>query len=427
MTENSRTQVVIIGAGPSGMALAHQCIVQNIDFICLDPRVHDDWPQVFGVWHDEFSQAGFGDAIFHRRWQNAAVYLDDGRKIDIARGYAWVNGPQLKRQIIAQRPEAFMQRRMRSVAADAQGYTLTLDDGAQIQAKRVIDCRGFSKHNDSAGHLPCNSYQSAFGLLAEVDAHPFDTDAVVLMDWRRPTRRDHNVPAFLFSLPVSPSLAFFEETVLAWPSPVAMPELKERLQQRLAAMGIAVKSIVGEERCLLPLDLATPKNAEGMIYGAAAGLVHPHTGYHFTRGFLQAPAMVSRLKKDLGKPRRAAEKSWRRTLWRPSYKILQYLRLVNLHLMEALPTDGISRFFEAFFACRAWPVFMAQYPMRLGAYMMVALKLFVFHFPWRIKLSVLARWGRAFFTAVFAGKRRNNLKEFGDGEHDVRPAGALHE
>ena len=65
-------------------------------------------------------------------------------------------------------------------------------------------------------------YQVAYGILAEVDEHPFDLDKMLFMDWRDShlpegseiKERNRRVPTFLYAMPFSPTRIFLEETSL---------------------------------------------------------------------------------------------------------------------------------------------------------------------------------------------------------------------
>ena len=54
-------------------------------------------------------------------------------------------------------------------------------------------------------------------------------------------------------MPFSPTRIFLEETSLVARPAIAFPELKARLEARMAHLGIRVKSIEEEEYCLIPM------------------------------------------------------------------------------------------------------------------------------------------------------------------------------
>ena len=146
--------------------------------------------------------------------------------------------------------------------------------------------------------------QGAYGILCEVDSHPFPTDAMLFMDWRdshtfadpdmqesnryaiqaasnKPADPNHQallsehepvcadqlshhemrlmtdhgrdltnltqqpycrkLPTFLYAMPFSDTRLFLEETSLVARPGVPFEELKQRLDARLAHYGIKIK------------------------------------------------------------------------------------------------------------------------------------------------------------------------------------------
>lgn len=95
-------------------------------------------------------------------------------------------------------------------------------------------------------HFPS---QGAYGIVAEVESHPFDLDTMLFMDWRddhtagNPAMREANaaLPTFLYAMPFSKTKVFLEETSLVAKPAVGFEELKARLEARLKWLGIKVR------------------------------------------------------------------------------------------------------------------------------------------------------------------------------------------
>ena len=80
-------------------------------------------------------------------------------------------------------------------------------------------------------------------------------------------------------MPFSPTRIFLEETSLVARPAIAFPELKARLEARMAHLGIRVKSIEEEEYCLIPMGGVLPRLPQRVLgIGGTAGMVHPSTG-----------------------------------------------------------------------------------------------------------------------------------------------------
>ena len=100
------------------------------------------------------------------------------------------------------------------------------------------------------------------------------------------------VPSFLYVLPVDKDTVFVEETCLVARVQVPFDELKRRLYRRLKRMGLPVEkeSIIEEEASWIPLGGTPPVSPQRTLaYGAAAGLVHPASGYSIVNSLRRAP------------------------------------------------------------------------------------------------------------------------------------------
>ncbi|CAN1251994.1 Capsanthin/capsorubin synthase, chromoplastic [Linum perenne] len=111
---------------------------------------------------------------------------------------------------------------------------------------------------------------------------------MVLMDWRdshmgsEPYLREGNrrVPTFLYAMPFDSDLVFLEETSLVSRGPVlGYGEVKKRMDARLKHLGIRVKRVIEEEKCLIPMGGRLPAMPQAVVgFGGNSGLVHPSTG-----------------------------------------------------------------------------------------------------------------------------------------------------
>lgn len=78
--------------------------------------------------------------------------------------------------------------------------TLTCSDGSQLHSAFVLDCTGHARKLVTFDEKFDPGYQAAYGMMIEVDSHPFELDTMLFMDWRD----DHTkVPAGQ-QLPVKP-------------------------------------------------------------------------------------------------------------------------------------------------------------------------------------------------------------------------------
>lgn len=67
--------LVIAGAGPSGLAVGERVARAGYSVCIIDPEPLGIWPNNYGVWVDEFEAMGLGDCL-EVIWPKAKVFLD---------------------------------------------------------------------------------------------------------------------------------------------------------------------------------------------------------------------------------------------------------------------------------------------------------------------------------------------------------------
>lgn len=67
--------LVIAGAGPSGLAVGERVARAGFSVCIIDPAPLGIWPANYGVWVDEFEAMGLGDCL-EVVWPKAKVWLD---------------------------------------------------------------------------------------------------------------------------------------------------------------------------------------------------------------------------------------------------------------------------------------------------------------------------------------------------------------
>lgn len=68
--------LVIAGAGPSGLAVGERVARAGYKVCIIDPSPLGIWPNNYGVWVDEFEAMGLGDSL-EVIWPKAKVFLDN--------------------------------------------------------------------------------------------------------------------------------------------------------------------------------------------------------------------------------------------------------------------------------------------------------------------------------------------------------------
>ncbi|KAF2308181.1 hypothetical protein GH714_036465 [Hevea brasiliensis] len=178
--------LAVVGGGPAGLAVAQQVSKAGLSVCLIDPSPKLIWPNNYGVWVDEFEAMDLLDCL-DTTWSGAVVYIDDKTKKDLGRPYGRVNRKQLKSKMLQKclsNGVKFHQAKVVKVVHEESESLLICNDGVTIHAAVVLDATGFSRCLVQYDKPYNPGYQVAYGILAEVEEHPFDIDKMVFMDWR---------------------------------------------------------------------------------------------------------------------------------------------------------------------------------------------------------------------------------------------------
>ncbi|KAJ6365532.1 hypothetical protein OIU76_030334 [Salix suchowensis] len=276
--------VIIIGTGPAGLRLAEQVSRYGVKVCCVDPSPLSMWPNNYGVWVDEFESLGLVDCL-DKTWPMTCVFIDDDKTKYLDRPYGRVGRKGFKTKLLencASNGVRFHKAKVWKVKHEEFESSIACDDGIELRASLVVDASGFASTFTEYDKPRNNGYQIAHGILAEVDHHPFDLDKMVLMDWRdshmgnEPCLRANNskVPTFLYAMPFDSNLVFLEETSLVSRPLLSYMEVKNRMAARLRHLGIRVKNVIEEEKCLIPMGGPLPQIPQNvMAIGGTSGMI----------------------------------------------------------------------------------------------------------------------------------------------------------
>ncbi|MEW5318362.1 MAG: hypothetical protein WDW38_009587 [Sanguina aurantia] len=292
--------LIVTGAGPAGVAVAERVAAAGFSVCIMDPSPHAIWPNNYGVWVDEFQAMGLMDCL-EVVWPKARVWLDSsptGEKC-LDRPYGRVDRPLLKRKLLEKcvaNGVTFLNAKVDSVSHADGSSTVKAADGRLLRGSLVLDATGHSRKLVEYDQPFNPGYQGAYGIMAEVESHPFPLDTMLFMDWRD----DHltqgtdmqaanaATPTFLYAMPFTATKVFLEETSLVARPAVGFKELKERLEIRLKSMGIKVTRVEEEDGC--------------WRWGGTAGMVHPSTGFMVARTLGAAPTVADAIIDQLSSP-----------------------------------------------------------------------------------------------------------------------------
>ena len=93
---------------------------------------------------------------------------------------------------------SFHETKAASVQHADGSSTLTCSDGSQLHSSFVLDCTGHARKLVTFDEKFDPGYQAAYGMMIEVESHPFELDTMLFMDWRDDhTKVNFNLPVNL--------------------------------------------------------------------------------------------------------------------------------------------------------------------------------------------------------------------------------------
>ncbi|GIL80240.1 hypothetical protein Vretimale_17433 [Volvox reticuliferus] len=351
--------LIVAGAGPAGIAAAGRVAAAGFSVCVIDPEPFAHWPNNYGVWLDEFQAMGLEECL-HVIWPKAKVWLNslpDGEKF-LDRPFARVDRPKMKRVLLERCAVAgvtFLHGKVAGCSHGEGSSEVQLTDGRKIRGSLVLDATGHSRRLVQYDRKFDPGFQGAYGIVAEVESHPFDLDTMLFMDWRDDhthapgleamRANNEKLPTFLYAMPFTKNKIFLEETSLVSRPAVGFPELKERLDARLKWLGIKVTRVEEEEYCLIPMGGVLPKHPQRVLaLGGTAGMVHPSTGFMISRMMGAAPTVADAIIDQLSGPADKATNAG--SALRPSSEA-EAVRMANAVWRATWPLERIRQ--RAFF------------------------------------------------------------------------------
>lgn len=322
------------------------------------------WPNNYGVWVDEFESLNL-ESCLDKIWPMASVHVNDSKTKFLDRPYGRVSRKKLKTLLLERclsNGVQFHRAKVWKIEHEEFESSILCDDGNELKASLIVDASGFASSFIEYEKPRNHGYQIAHGILAEVEEHPFDLDKMLLMDWRdshlgnEPYLRTSNsrFPTFLYAMPFDSNLVFLEETSLVSRPVLSYMEIKKRMVARLRHLGIRVKRVIEEEKCLIPMGGPLPRIPQRvMAIGGTSGVVHPSTGYMVARTMALAPVLAEAIAECLGSTRMIRgqplyHKAWN-GLWPIERRCTRDFYSFGMETLLKLDLNGSRSFFDAFF------------------------------------------------------------------------------
>ncbi|HVV09592.1 lycopene cyclase family protein [Amycolatopsis sp.] len=301
-------EVVVAGAGPAGRALAAACARAGLHTVLLAPHPWAPWRATYGIWLDELP--GLPRDVVAAAPRHTIAFGTSPHVLD--RRYAVLDNEKLRDWLT--------------------------DPGVEVVDGRLGEVTAPVVVNATGGRGR-GTEQTAYGLVVAGAGALVPPDTAVFMDWSRPSRE----PSFLYGVPVRDGV-LVEETCLARKPGLPPDVLAARLRHRLVRAGVPVEG--REELVRIPLDVPRPG---ALAFGAAAGLVHPATGYSLATALRLAPTVAAALAEGLRTSPAHAVRAARHELWPPSAQAVHSMRRFGLRALRRMPGELVPEFFELFF------------------------------------------------------------------------------
>ncbi|MEM6930189.1 MAG: lycopene cyclase family protein, partial [Myxococcota bacterium] len=87
-----RWNVLVIGAGPAGLAVSASCAEAGLSVLLVDPRLGDPLPNLYGLWVD---QVALPAHCYRRRWAHPLFFSDAGGRRVLDREYGHLDNDAL--------------------------------------------------------------------------------------------------------------------------------------------------------------------------------------------------------------------------------------------------------------------------------------------------------------------------------------------
>lgn len=336
--------VLVVGGGPAGLAVAGACARRGLTTGLLDPSPGRPWTATYGMWSAELP-ADLPETVIAARAEARAFAVTEH---DLGWEYAVLDVPALQAHLL-ERVSGVRLYEGRTVGSPERGV-VALADGTELRAAVVIDAGGRARPLDRRPARGVAAEQSAYGVVVDEDvAAPLTASGALFMDWR-PRHGEAGWPTFLYAIPLGRGRVLLEETSLARRPGLPLGTLRRRLHARLASHGVSSSAAIATEKVWFPLDQPRHRGTGVLGFGAAAPFIHPATGFSVATSLRLAPRVAAAIDTGLATGPAEALTAAQVAVWPRTARTIHRFRRIGLEaLLHMTPTE-VPDFFETFFA-----------------------------------------------------------------------------
>lgn len=339
------------------MALAAALSRRGLSVTQVAPHPPRPFAPTYGAWQGELPD--WAQACAAQVWTDVRVYTSPA-PTPLLRPYLLLDNAALLRSLRAQGDWLWQQGTATAAERSGAGWQVRGQAGEVWRARLVVDATGhgglFAPLRFSGGP----ALQTAYGIVARFRQSPIAPGSMVWMDYRTPApplRRGE--ATFLYAMHLGADRYFVEETsLIARPAP-RRAELRARLLARLAAQGTPPSEVGSEEWVSFPMNAAAPPEAGVLAYGAAAGRVHPVSGFQVAGALNDAPRVAQAVAEAFADGADPAAAGWQ-ALWPAPRRQAREVHLLGVTALLGLRREEVPQFFAAFFALPTsqWATFL---------------------------------------------------------------------